>query len=141
MELLPRFELGTSSLPTDCQPSEYRFPVLWGPFCSGKSEAMLLSAPLPPPARFLLWVNLWVKNSIRHMPHRVNSSEFHRPLRGSFRTVLVKSNGHGSGPLQFLQFFRRKGQLIYKLPCRINRACHNKHLFQSWWPTVQKSAE
>ena len=61
LELLSRFELETSSLPTDCQPSEYRFPVLWGPFCSGKSETMVLSAPLSPPARFLLWVNLWVK--------------------------------------------------------------------------------
>ena len=61
VELLPRFELGTSSLPTDCQPSEYRFPVLWGPFCSGKSETAVLSAPLPPPARFLLWVKLWVR--------------------------------------------------------------------------------
>jgi len=61
VELLPRFELGTSSLPTDCPPSKRLHMALWGRFCSGKSEAMVLSAPLPPPARFLLWVRLWVK--------------------------------------------------------------------------------
>ena len=61
LELLSRFELETSSLPTDCQPSEYRFPALWRPFCSGKSETLVLSALLSPTTRFLLWVNLWVR--------------------------------------------------------------------------------
>ena len=27
-----------------------------------EAEALVLSAPLPPPARFLLWVKLWVRN-------------------------------------------------------------------------------
>ena len=141
MWLLSGYEPPSPSLPTDCQPSERRFPVLWGPFCSGKSEAIILSVPLSPPARFLLWVKLWVKHSMRHTPYRVDSSEFHRPLRGGFRAVFVKGDGHGSGPLQLLQFFRRKSQLVYELSCRINCACHNKHLFQNWWPAVRKLAE
>jgi len=61
VELLPRFELGTSSLPTDSKPSERRFPALWGPFCSGRAWSLTLSRPLIPPARFPMWVTVWVK--------------------------------------------------------------------------------
>ena len=61
LELLPRFELGTSSLPTDCQPREYRFPVLLGHFCYGEPWSLALSCPLTPPAFFRVWVTVWVK--------------------------------------------------------------------------------
>ena len=60
VELLSRFELETSSLPTDSKPSEHRFPALWGPFCSKKAETTVLSTPLLPPARFAVWVMVWV---------------------------------------------------------------------------------
>ncbi len=61
LELLSRFELETSSLPTDTPPSKRLHMALGGHFCSRNAEAIVLSAPLPPPARFLLWVRLWVR--------------------------------------------------------------------------------
>ena len=140
MELLGRFELPTSSLPTDSQPSECLFPALLGSFCSGKSETLMLSAPLIPSASFAVWVRLWVKHSIRHMPHWIDPSEFHRTLWRRFGTVLVKGDGHASGTLQFFQFLWRESQLVYKFSCQVSCVCHSKHLFQNWWPTVQKSA-
>ena len=38
-------------------------------------------------------------------PHadRVDPSEFHCPLWGRFRTILVKGDGHAPGPPHFLQ--------------------------------------
>ena len=70
MELLGRFELPTSSLPTDFQPSERYFPALLRSVCSGKTKTLMLFAPLSPHTRFLLWVRLWVKqiNSQRAAP-------------------------------------------------------------------------
>ena len=71
LELLPRFELGTSSLPTDCQPREYRFPVLLGHFCYGEAWSITLFRPLSPSAFFRVWVTVWVKlqtyNSVQYL--------------------------------------------------------------------------
>ena len=86
LELLPRFELGTSSLPTDCLLSMYRFPVLWGPFCSGKPETIVLSAPLSPPRFFLLWVNLWVRR-YAFVYWRKNSLSAIRSTKSYFGTL------------------------------------------------------
>ena len=60
LELLGRFELPTSSLPTDCKPGNRWYPAVSGPFCSGKVLLSVLSAPLSPPDSFAVWVRLWV---------------------------------------------------------------------------------
>jgi len=65
MELLPRFELGTSSLPTDWKPRECRCSALSGHFCCGGTWSLALSCPLPPPAFFRVWVTVWVKPKSR----------------------------------------------------------------------------
>ena len=60
VELLTRFELVTSSLPTDWKPRNRWRSAVSGPFCSGKVMLSVLSAPLSPPASFVVWVRLWV---------------------------------------------------------------------------------
>ena len=65
MELLPRFELGTSSLPTDWKPRECRCSALSGPFCYSGTWSLALSRPLSPPAFFRVWVTVWVKPKSR----------------------------------------------------------------------------
>ena len=60
LELLTRFELVTSSLPTDWKPRNRWRSAVSGPFCSGKVMLSVLSAPLSPPASFVVWVRLWV---------------------------------------------------------------------------------
>mgnify|MGYP006906618676 CR=1 FL=1 len=60
MELLPRFELGTSSLPSDSKPGNRWYPAVSGPFCSRKIMLFVLSTPLIPSASFAAWVRLWV---------------------------------------------------------------------------------
>ena len=86
MELLSRFELETSSLPTDSPPSKCLHSALWGHFCSEKAETIVLSAPLLPPARFLLWVKLWVmgewpqpigENKGAALPHGLTQISLH----------------------------------------------------------------
>lgn len=85
-ELMNKFPIETSSLPTDWSPSNRLHMALWGRFCSGKAEAMVLSAPLPPPARFLLWVRLWVmgewpqpigENKGAALPHGLTQISLH----------------------------------------------------------------
>ena len=81
-----QFEPVISSLPTDTPPSERLHSALWGRFCSKKAEAIVLSAPLPPPARFLLWVRLWVmgewpqpigENKGAALPHGLTQISLH----------------------------------------------------------------
>ena len=60
MELLTRFELVTSSLPTDWKPGNCWCSAVSGPFYSGKIRFSVLSAPLVPSAFFAVWVRLWV---------------------------------------------------------------------------------
>lgn len=62
LELLPRFELGTSSLPTDWEPSSPWFSTLSSPFCSKRMRSAALFALLFPSARFPVWVSVWVKH-------------------------------------------------------------------------------
>ena len=62
MELLPRFELGTSSLPTDWEDEVFYFPGLLCPFWSGVSSFPALLRPLLPSARFPVWVAVWVRD-------------------------------------------------------------------------------
>ena len=61
VELLPRFELGTSSLPTDWEGEVSSFPDLLYPFWSGVSSFPALLRPLLPSARFPVWVAVWVR--------------------------------------------------------------------------------
>ena len=61
MELLPRFELGTSSLPTDWEDEVCCFPVLLCPFQSGVPSFPALLCPLSPLLRFPVWVTVWVR--------------------------------------------------------------------------------
>ncbi len=60
MELLGRFELPTSSLPTDWKPGNRWYSAVSGSFCSGKMMFSVLSAPLAPFVSFAVWVRLWV---------------------------------------------------------------------------------
>ena len=69
VELLSGFEPETSSLPTDWIPENSWYSAVSEPFCSGKMRFSVLSTPLIPSAPFAVWVRLWVKPSIRHMPH------------------------------------------------------------------------
>ena len=62
VELLPRFELGTSSLPTDWEDEVFYFPGLLCPFWSGVSSFPALLRPLLPSARFPVWVAVWVRD-------------------------------------------------------------------------------
>ena len=63
LELLGRFELPTSSLPTDCQPRECYCSALSGHFCCRGSWSLTLSCPLTPPAFFRVWVTVWVNTA------------------------------------------------------------------------------
>ena len=65
VELLTRFELVTSSLPTDCKLGNRWYPAVSGPFCSGKMMLSVLSTPLILSASFPVWVRLWVKPGFR----------------------------------------------------------------------------
>lgn len=60
VELLSGFEPETSSLPTDWKPRNRWRSAVSGPVCSGKVMLSVLSAPLSPPASFVVWVRLWV---------------------------------------------------------------------------------
>ena len=60
LELLPRFELGTSSLPTDWENEISCVRTLLCPFPSGDPCSPALLYPLFPPARFPVWVSVWV---------------------------------------------------------------------------------
>ena len=61
MELLPRFELGASSLPTDWEDRVCCFQTLLHPLHSGVPSFPELLCPLSPSARFPVWVTVWVK--------------------------------------------------------------------------------
>ena len=62
VELLGRFELPTSSLPTDWEPFMGCFLALSGPVCSpGPWWAAPLS-PLVPSVPFPVWVKVWVRS-------------------------------------------------------------------------------
>ena len=61
LELLPRFELGTSSLPTDWEDEVFCFPGLLCPFQSGVPSFPALLCPLSPLLRFPVWVTVWVR--------------------------------------------------------------------------------
>ena len=60
MELLSGFEPETSSLPTNWRHSSLWFSTLSGPFCSKRMRSPALLYPLFPPARFPVWVSVWV---------------------------------------------------------------------------------
>ena len=72
MELLPRFELGTSSLPTDWEDEVFCFPALLCPFQSGVPSFPALLCPLSPLLRFPVWVTVWVSSS--SWPHQRRQS-------------------------------------------------------------------
>ena len=52
-----------------------------------------------------------IKSLICRTSCRVNSLEFHCPLRGGFRAVLIKGDRHRPGPLQLLS---GKSQFIHQ---------------------------
>lgn len=62
LELLGGFEPPTSSLPTDWEPSSRCVPTLSGYFCSKRMRSPVLLCPLLPPARFPVWVSMWVRH-------------------------------------------------------------------------------
>ena len=64
VELLPRFELGTSSLPTDWENEISCVRTLLCPFPSGDPCSPSLLSPLFPPARFPVWVSVWVSKVV-----------------------------------------------------------------------------
>ena len=63
LELLPRFELGTSSLPTDWEGEVCCFPGLLCPLLSGAPCSPALFRPLVPLVRFAVWVTVWVSSN------------------------------------------------------------------------------
>ncbi|WP_300758441.1 hypothetical protein, partial [uncultured Oscillibacter sp.] len=67
LELLGGFEPPTSSLPTDCRPWEYRFPVLSGHFCCRGSWSLTLFRPLIPSGHFAVWVTVWVRSTVQKL--------------------------------------------------------------------------
>ena len=67
MELLPRFELGTSSLPTALEDEILWFCAVSGAFCSVKVRIFILLIPSVPPQFFRWWVCVWVRGSVRRV--------------------------------------------------------------------------
>ena len=61
VELLPRFELGTSSLPTAKRRSIACCAVLSWHFCTRSMRPCQLLCPLNPCDDFPVWVGVWVK--------------------------------------------------------------------------------
>ena len=64
LELLPRFELGTSSLPTDWAGEVCCFPGLLCPLLSGSPCSPALFRPLVPLSHFPVWVTVWVRAEV-----------------------------------------------------------------------------
>ena len=63
LELLPRFELGTSSLPTDWEDGVSCSPSLLDSFRSGVTSFPTLLRPLVPLIHFPVWVVVWVRDN------------------------------------------------------------------------------
>ena len=97
VELLPRFELGTSSLPTDWEDRVCCFQTLLHPLHSGVPSFPELLCPLSPSARFPVWVSVWVKGRREPaiappaQPDCYQSASPHR-LRERLRTSPLSSN-------------------------------------------------
>ena len=72
VELLPRFELGTSSLPTDWEGEVFCFLCLLCPLLSGTPNSPALFRPLIPPVFFGVWVTVWVKHSYEAKDGRIS---------------------------------------------------------------------
>ena len=63
VELLPRFELGTSSLPTDWESEVFCFRALLCLLPFDGPHYLALLCPLFTPARFPVWVSVWVSKN------------------------------------------------------------------------------
>ena len=61
MELLARFELATSSLPTALEYKNRCIPAFSSCFIQGKVPVLIFFAPQPLTQLFASWVKLWVK--------------------------------------------------------------------------------
>lgn len=61
LELLPRFEQGTSSLPTAVWDEVGRSLTVCGPFRWAAPCSLALFAPLSPPSFIVSWVAVWVR--------------------------------------------------------------------------------
>ena len=86
LELLPRFELGTSSLPTALEDEILWFCAVSGAFCSVKVRIFILFIPSVPPQFFRWWVCVWVRGSVRRFTDWVDPFKFQRSLRCKRRT-------------------------------------------------------
>ena len=80
VELLPRFELGTSSLPTDWEGEVSYSPSLLGSFQSAVTSFPTLLCPLVPLSHFPVWVVVWVSSNSWPRQRRRSTSP---PPRGS----------------------------------------------------------
>lgn len=78
--LLSGFEPETSSLPTDWAGEVFCFPGLSCPFPSNIPYSLTLLSPLFPPARFPVWVTVWVSTTgivgVGQLPLAVEWSHF-----------------------------------------------------------------
>ena len=103
VELLPRFELGTSSLPTDWEDRVCCFQTLLHPLRSGVPSFPELLCPLSPSARFPVWVSVWVKGRREPaiappaQPDCYQSASPHR-LRERLRASPLSSNSVSRTP-------------------------------------------
>ena len=61
MELLARFELATSSLPTALEYKNRCIPAFSSCFLQGKVPVLIFFAPRPSTQIFASWVKLWVR--------------------------------------------------------------------------------
>lgn len=97
LELIARFELATSSLPTDWEDRVCCFQTLLHPLRSGVPSFPDLLCPLSPSARFPVWVSVWVKGRREPaiappaQPDCYQSASPHR-LRERLRTSPLSSN-------------------------------------------------
>ena len=80
VELLPRFELGTSSLPTDWEGEISCFRDILCPFPFGGPYSPALLYPLFPPARFPVWVSVWVRRTPRRQKSPGRAASPHSAL-------------------------------------------------------------
>ncbi len=90
LELLPRFELGTSSLPTPWSGPMRCVPTLSGRFCYKRMRSPALSVPYAPSAPFPVWVTVWVRRLSRQ--NKGVLVPFHLPHRGSVAVLLRKKH-------------------------------------------------